>query len=117
MRFLSALVLATVTSSIQAEEWVPPIIPNPQTILREAENEVLPLLDNAETETSVEDELAALLFRIAIQGSKTQIIALRKKLTEWLEECESLESDAKDDQRMSFRGLVLFYPVSSGEDK
>jgi len=88
-----------------------------QSVLRDTESEILPLLDDVAPEGSTDDELSALLMRVSIRGSKAQMKALRKKLAEWIEECESLKPDENDKQNVSFRGLVTFYPVSAENDQ
>ncbi|MGH1363330.1 MAG: helix-turn-helix domain-containing protein [Calditrichia bacterium] len=82
-----------------------------QNMLRDTENEVLPLLDISKEDASAEDELSAILLRVSVQGSEAQMKALRNKLMEWLKECEELEPDEEDTPHLAYRGLMFFYPT------
>lgn len=85
-------------------------------LLRDTENELLPLLSEIDGDISDTGEINGisvedlLLMRLVIEASDAQISALRKKLLEWLEECQELPSAGDGEATKSFRGLVVLYP-------
>ncbi len=82
-------------------------------IMRDTEEEVIPLISDPGFQEILEDELAPLLMRLSMHGSKKKIALLREKLVEWIEACGQEEDDANvstEDEAVSFRGLIMFYP-------
>jgi hypothetical protein len=54
-------------------------------------------------------ENVPLIMKFAIRGTPDDIAGLRRKLEEWLEECENVSAEEGEDSS-SYSGLLAFYP-------
>ena len=88
-----------------------------RSMIRDTEKEVVPMLADYNFEKILEDELAPILTRVLMRGSRKEITLLRQKLLEWIEACseDSAEGGA-DEPTISFRGLLMFYPLDNASD-
>lgn len=89
-----------------------------RNMLRDTEKEVLSLLENVDFSEDMPDEDTPLMMRISARGSKERMQSLRQKLEEWLAEFHPDQSEEYPDdaEELSFRGLIMFYPVPQKEE-
>ncbi len=89
-----------------------------RNMLRDTEKEVISLLENIDFTEEIPDEDTPLMMRISARGSKERMQSLRQKLEEWLAEFTPDESEEYPDdvEELSFRGLIMFYPVPQKEE-
>ena len=78
-----------------------------RALLRETESELVSLYARTDNQTSDKDQ-RPLLMRVSVRGTDDEIRRLKKKLDEWLEECETMGRD--DQEGVAYAGLLAFYP-------
>lgn len=78
-------------------------------ILRDVESDIVGWFDEYGDRTPSRDELP-LLMRYNVRGSQEEILRLREKLENFLDECSATDEDRKDDPAfLSYSGFIAFY--------
>ena len=79
-------------------------------LFRDTESDLVRFFDE-HRDSDPDPEDMPLIMRVAIRGSRDDIANLRRKLNDWLGECEALaqEADLPEDS-ISYSGLLAFYP-------
>ncbi len=81
-----------------------------RSVLRETESELVRLFEH-QAEQGEDGEQAGIFMRMAIKGTPEEIEQLNDKLSEWLEECNSIPDDRADTSGLeSYAALLAFYP-------
>ena len=88
-----------------------------RALFRDTESDLVRFFDrHRDAQPHADDR--PLVMRVAIRGSRDEMNRLRRKLDEWLDECESLagDGDAAEDS-VSYSGLLAFYPRPDRPDE
>lgn len=86
-------------------------------IMRDTEQEVMSVFDNAGADHLLSrEDTAPIVMRISVQGTASQMASLQKKLNDWIQECEQTNAENSDEEKRSFRGLVMFYPMVKADE-
>lgn len=81
-----------------------------RSLFRETESDMVRLF-SADDDSHGDPRLLPLLMRVAVRGAEDEIVRLREKLDEWLEECQVLaETGEGRDDGVAYSGLLVFYP-------
>jgi DNA-binding transcriptional ArsR family regulator len=86
-----------------------------RSLFRDTESDLLRIIAAQGDDEPDPDDLP-LVMRVALRGSRAEIADLKKKLEEWLKECDTLataEDPAEDS--VSYNGLLAFYPDDNGK--
>lgn len=101
------------TGSVEENE----ILKMVRGLMRDTEEEILPMISDPGFQEIVEDELGPIMMKLAMHGSKKEMALLRQKLLEWIEACGGGDNKSTgkqaDDEMVSFRGLIMFYPAQT----
>ena len=82
-------------------------------IFRDTESDLFRLLAKYQGTEPV-PEVLPLVMKVAIRASSDDIAVLKKKLEDWLTECETLSAEDDAEHDLSYSGLLAFYPTDSG---
>jgi len=78
-------------------------------VVRDVESDLVRWFDQHADEMPGRDELP-LVMKYNVRGSAEDIAALRRKLESWLDDCNAVGSDRKDDPGFqTYSGLIAFY--------
>lgn len=81
-----------------------------RTLLRETETDLAGIFSRPDLDAADRDRLP-LLMRVSVRGTDAEISRLRRKLEEWLEECEAMATDEQGgDKGVAYSGILAFYP-------
>ncbi len=88
-----------------------------RTLIRDTESDLASIFSQPDIDTSDRDRLP-LLMRLRVRGTDDEIGRLKKKLYEWLEECEELaEGEQGSDADTTYSGLLAFYQMPDDPDE
>jgi DNA-binding transcriptional ArsR family regulator len=86
-----------------------------RALIRETESDLVSLFSR-DDDSSQDDKQTPLVMRFAVRGTDDEIERLRKKLDEWLDECQTLaECGEGRDDGVAWSGLLAFYPQPDDE--
>lgn len=81
-----------------------------RSLFRETESDMVRLFSE-DDDSHGDPRLLPLLMRVAVRGTEDEIVRLREKLDEWLEECQVLaETGEGRDDGVAYSGFLVFYP-------
>lgn len=84
-------------------------------MFRESESEMLNLAETLD-ENEYEPMLLPLVMKLTLESSPQNIVKLRQKLQEWIDECEALadhnQQHSSEGELVTYKGLITFYPAS-----
>ena len=86
-----------------------------RSLIRETETELVSLCSRLDARVADRGQLP-LLMRVRVTGTDDEIGRLKRKLDEWLEECEAVAGETKaSDKGKTYSGLLAFYPQPDDE--
>lgn len=81
-----------------------------RNLIRDTESDLVSLFRQMGDSTP-EPEAMPVVMKLGIRGTPEEIAEMRGKLVEWLDECDKLSVDPDlEEQRVSYSGLLAFYP-------
>ncbi len=57
------------------------------------------------------DDLEPVMLKMAAKGSRSQLIELRRRMLELVEQCQQIEEPDDQEEILIYQGLITFYPI------
>ena len=83
-------------------------------LFRESETEMLNIAESVK-DSDCEPMLYPLAMKLTVEASQQNILMLRQKLQEWIDDCEALADKSgqhrSEEEMLTYKGLITFYPA------